>query len=92
MISRLTPPMMATSGFMCRRLFGISASSSSGSLPSGFTPRATCACLLRMMTPMAASMPCTALLGKKSPKRPAFMRPSRKSSAPLTTTAASMLR
>ena len=55
-------------------LCGISASNSSGS-PLLPTPSATGSCLAMMMTPIEASMPWTAEVGKKSPRMPVRSRP-----------------
>ena len=49
---------------------GISASSSSGS-PAELRPSAIGNCLAMMMMPIDASRPCTAALGKNSPRTPA---------------------
>ena len=63
--------MRAISGFIRPRLWGISASSASGVLLAGDTPIRVWSCLEQMMTPMAASIPCTTAEGKKSPSFPA---------------------
>jgi len=52
-------PIVAISGLACATLCGISATSPSGVVALGVTPSATCVCLLTMITPIAASMPCT---------------------------------
>jgi hypothetical protein len=85
-------PISAISGFRCVRLEGISERSSSGSRPCGVTPSMTWICLAKMMTPIAASIPCTTDEGKKSAMRPARTSPRPTCKTPAMTMHASVRR
>ncbi len=65
-----------------------STSNGMGEALSGFSvPIITWLCLARMIIPMAASMPCTAEVGKRSAKTPKRTVPRTNRSIPLTTMA-----
>ena len=74
MINMLTMPITAIAGFAAAMYDGISCSISSG-LPSADTPNATGNCFRMMITPIAASIPCTADVGEKLTKYPRSEHP-----------------
>lgn len=72
-----------------RKLSGILAKRLKEESPSGFiSPSIRWNCLLRIITPMAASIPCTAADGKKSLNAPILSRPNIKTNTPEMLTAA----
>ena len=69
-ITRLTTPISAIAGLSSAKKLGIWPSSSRGVPWAFITPRLTGSCLAMMITPIAASIPWTAEVGKKSPRIP----------------------